>query len=388
MRICIDARSPGYAGVLNYAACLLRALAALDSGHEFIVLRAPGDPEWDIHGMEERQLPGDNPLGWFWWSNTALVQMLEREQFDIYHSLKHITLLRGPTKKIVTFHSARFLIQPQHYKWYDYAYWRILSPLAARRYDAILAVSEAEKHNYVERMGAPAEKFRISYLAADERFRVIEDPERLARVRAQYRLPERFLLYVGRLLPAKNIESIVRGFRHARNQGLTHDLVLVGASSWYSSSLESLIAELGLAGSVHLTGPIFEELPEVYNLADLFVFPSHYESFGAVPLEAMACGTPVLTSDRGGIPEVVGDAALVVPATDTGQLGDRIREILASEELQRSMRQRGLERSKMFSWSRCAEQTARLYEELAAGGQTVPTLRNPAQAPGSTEQQP
>ena len=152
MRICIDARSPGYSGILNYASCLLRHLAALDTGNEYVVLRTPRDAAWDITGIEERVLPSSNPLHWYLWSNTWLPGMLEREGFDLYHSLKHITLLRGKVRKVVTFHSARFLIHPEHYKWYDAAYWRIMSPVAARTYDAVIVVSEAEKRNYVERI--------------------------------------------------------------------------------------------------------------------------------------------------------------------------------------------------------------------------------------------
>ena len=157
IKVCIDARSPGYSGILNYATCLIRHLAALDERHEYVVLRTPRDTPWDIAGVEERILPSDNPAHWYLWSNTRLPDILAREAFDLYHSLKHITMLRGKTKKLVTFHSSRFLIHPEHYRRHEAAYWRIMSPIAARRYDAVIAVSQAEKRNYVERMGAREE---------------------------------------------------------------------------------------------------------------------------------------------------------------------------------------------------------------------------------------
>jgi len=368
MKICIDARSPGYSGILNYASCLLRHLAALDAGNEYVVLRTPRDVAWEISGMEERVLPSSNPLHWYLWSNLWLPRMLGNEGFDLYHSLKHITFLRGSARKLVTFHSARFLIHPEHYKWYDAAYWRIMSPIAARTYDAVIAVSEAEKRNYVERMGAPAEKVRVIPLAADPRFRIIEDQARLEAVRDRYGLPERFILYVGRLVPVKNLETLLRAYRHALDRGASsHKLVVVGRESWHSATLEALAAELRVQDKVVFVGTIFEDLPEVYNLADLFLLISHYEAFGTVSLEAMACGTPVVTSERGGLPEVVGDAGSVVPAEDAEEVGEHIVQILSSDERKSSMRKHGLERCGMFSWDRCARDTVSLYEELVQG---------------------
>lgn len=361
MKVCIDARSPGYSGVRNYAACLLRELARLSGDIQYVLLRSPVDTAWNIAGIEERVIPTKNPLGWYAWSNTALPRMLDREGFDLYHSLKHITFLRGDTPKIVTFHSARFLIHPEHYKWHDATYWKVMSPIAARRYDAIIAVSKAEKSNYVERMGANPDKLHVTRLASDNRFRVIDEQEQLDSVRARFQLPERFILYVGRQVPVKNLETMLRGFAQARKQGCQHSLVLVGGETSYTSSLRSLASSLRIADHVLFTGPIFKELPEVYNLADLFLLMSHYESFGAVVLEAMASGIPIICSDRGGLPEVVGDAGAVVPAEDPAALADRICQMLSSDELREEFRGRGLARCKQFSWAQCAQETMAVY---------------------------
>ncbi len=367
MKICIDARSPGYAGVLNYASCLLKNLVKIDKKNQYIILTAPKDKRWGFDGVDERVIPSNNPLSWLIWSNTKLPEMLEQEQVDVYHSLKHVTAFRGKTKKIITFHSARFFFLPEHYKWYDATHWKIMYPAAARKYDSVITVSEAEKRNYVKYIGGVAEnKFRVINLAADERFQIIDDSEKLQETKKKFSLPDKFLLFVGRLLPVKNIEAILQAYHLAKKQKkLEHKLVIVGKKTWFYKDIVSLIGELNIVEDVIFTGPIFDELPCVYNLADLFLFPSHYESFGAVPLEAMACGTPVIAANSGGLPDVVGDAGIMIPPTDVNALADAMIQVLSAGHRRQSMINRGLERIKMFSWEHCARETLKVYEELS-----------------------
>jgi glycosyltransferase involved in cell wall biosynthesis len=365
MKICIDARSPGYAGVLNYASCLLKSLLEVDKDNEYIILSASKDGRWNLNGTREIVIPSNNPLGWMIWSNTKLPEILEREKIDVYHSLKHVTAFRGNGKKVITFHSARFFFLPQHYKWYDSTNWRIMYPAAAKKYDRVIVVSEAEKRNYVKYIDVPESKFRVIKLAADKRFRIIEDVNELQETKEKYGLPDHFLLFVGRILPVKNIETIVKAYHLAKKQKkIEHKLVIVGKKTWFYKEIASLINELDIVDDVIFTGPIFDELPCVYNLADLFLFPSYYESFGAVPLEAMACGTPVITANSGGLSEVVGDAAVLVSPTNVNEFADSILQILSSSQLRRSMVHSGLERARMFSWERCARETLKVYEDL------------------------
>jgi glycosyltransferase involved in cell wall biosynthesis len=365
MRICIDARSPGYSGVLNYASCLLRNLIEIDKKNEYIVLSSPKDKPWNLKGVKELVVPSNNPFGWIVWSNTKLPRILRDEKVDVYHSLKHVTAFWGNFKKIITFHSARFFFLPQHYKWYDALHWKIMYPAAARKYDCIITVSEAEKKNYMKYIGVPEIKFRVINLAADKRFRIIKDTEKLEKVKTKYGLPDHFLLFVGRILPVKNLETIIKGYHLAkRNKGLEQKLVIVGAKTWYYKIIESLIIELDIKEDVIFTGPIFDDLPSIYNLADLFLFPSYYESFGAVLLEAMACGTPVIAANTGGLPEVAGDAAILISARNANKLADAIIELISSEYLRNSLIEKGLERTTRFSWKVCARETLKMYEQF------------------------
>ncbi len=367
MRICIDARSPGYAGILNYTSCLLKSLTDIDTENDYLILTAPSDKKWNLSNAEVKVIPSDAALSWFVWSNTTLPLILEKEKIDVYHSLKHLTCFRGKSKKLITFHSARHFFQREYYKLHDYAYWRIMNPLAAKKYDSIIVVSEAEKSNFVKYTGVSEHKFKVINLAADSRFRVIHNESKLNEAKEKYNLPDKYILFVGRIHPVKNIETIINAFCIAKkSEHIEHKLVIVGMKTPYYDKIASLIKELQMEDDVVFTGAVYEELPYIYNLSELFVIPSHYESFGAVPLEAMACGTPVIASNSGGLPEVVGDAGILVSPDDVDAFADAIVQVLGSAQKREDMIVSGLKRVKMFSWERCARETINIYRELTS----------------------
>lgn len=366
MKICIDARSPGYAGVLNYVSCLLPSLLEIDNQNEYIILSTVKDKKWNFKNVKEIVIPWRNPLGWLLWSNIILPRIIKNEKVDIYHSLKHVTAFRGKCKKIITFHSARFFFLPEHYRWYDALHWRIMYPAAAKKYDRIIVVSEAEKKNYVKYICVPESKYRVINLAADKRFHLIDDVKKLQKIKTKLRLPDHFILFVGRILPVKNIETVVKAYYLAKKKkNLEQKLVIVGPKTWFFKKILALVEELNIMDDVLFTGPIYDELPHIYNLADLFVIPSFYESFSAVPLEAMACGTPVVASNAGALPEVIGNAGLAVSPTNMNDFADAIIQILSSKQLRQSIIQKGFERTRNFSWETCAKETLDVYGELA-----------------------
>lgn len=364
MKICIDARSPGYAGIFNYTRRLLPALRAAGPEHELVVLRTVADKPWNVPGVEEYVIPSANPLRWMVWSNTRLPALLRSEGFDVYHSHKHITALRRGTPKVISFHGARVFLQPETYRWPEYAYWRTMTPIAARRYDSLLVASEVDKENFVKHMRVDPAKFSVVPLGVDEQFAPITDRAALDAVRARYSLPERFLLFVGRMLPVKNLETILRAFATAAGRGIPHDLVLVGQQTAHAESLRTLAHELGIADRLQWTGPVQEGLPEVMNLADLLLLASTYESFAFVALEAMACGTPVIASDRGNLPALVGDAGWNVPAFDTNAFAEAILEATASDSEREERARRGIERAAGYSWESCARGTLDVLERV------------------------
>lgn len=369
LRICIDARSPGHGGIATYAANLIDQLLKLAPGNHYLLLVAPGQGGRAGPGIEEVVVPSANPLHWFLWSNLRLPRLLREHRIDVYHTLKHVTAFRIPARAMATLHGAEMIYRlPEYYTWYDLLYWRSVYSIAARRYDRLLTGTACEARLFAARKGIPQEKFRTTALAAAPRFRKIGDPASLAEARRRLGLPPRFVLFVGRMHPIKNLERLILAFADAR-QRLPEPmhLVLTGtASGAYHRRLLRLVGRLGIGDRVLFTGEITDDLPLLFNLADAFVLVSLYENFGLVLLEAMACGTPVIASAFADIDEVVGAAALRVPPTDVEAIGAAMVEVLGSAELRADLGARGLEQARRFSWERCARETLEAYREFAA----------------------
>jgi glycosyltransferase involved in cell wall biosynthesis len=368
MNICLDVRSLGQTGVLNYATGLLRSMFRIGREHTFLLVTDGNGCPWENEGLTRIVVPSSNPLHWLAWSNMVLPSLLARREIDVYHTLKHVTAYRLPAKKVVTFHGGHIhYILPNIFPWHDNIYWKLSYRATIRRYDRIITVAEGEKKHYVDRLGAPQQKFCVTYLAADERYRIIEDRSQLEQVRARLGLPPLFILYVGMIHPRKNLERLLRAYKRACDYAHTaHKLVIVGhKDSAYFSRVNTLRKQLDLVDDVMFLGRVpWDILPAVYNLADLFILPSLYEGFGIVILEAMACGVPVITSDIPDIREVVGRAALLINPWDVVDMAQTMASVLVNPGLKRELKQSGLSRSAHFSWDRCARETLSVYQEL------------------------
>jgi glycosyltransferase involved in cell wall biosynthesis len=186
----------------------------------------------------------------------------------------------------------------------------------------------------------------------------------LAALRQKYRLPAQIILYVGTLEPRKGLDVLVDTYAALASE-LPHDLVIAGKRGWYTQRLFGQVAQLGLARRVHFTDYIpDDDVPGLLNLADVFVFPSRYEGFGLPPLEAMACGTPVISSSAASLPEAVGDAGLLVSPDDPVALAAALRRVLGDVDLRSRLRAAGLLQAQRFTWEETAQQTLAVYQEL------------------------
>lgn len=273
-----------------------------------------------------------------------------------------------PKRLVVTIYDLSFITHPEHHLPANVEHCLAGTRLAVEHADAIIAISDHTRRDLVERLGAPAERITVTPLAHDAGLARVNDPERLAAVQKRYGLPENFVLFLGALEPRKNLERLLEAYA-VLPPGLRRDvhLVVAGGSGWLNDSIHARVAELGLEESVHFAGYIDGgDLAALYSLATVFAYPSLYEGFGLPVLEAMACGTPVLTSNVSSLPEVAGDAAILVTPTDIDSIAAGLRRLLESPALHAELATRGIAQAARFSWERCAEQTLAVYRRVAA----------------------
>ena len=384
MRIGIDVSLvPGQtSGGGQYAYQLTRALAAIDPVNSYLLY-----PVF-YHIVHPDFRPADLPSAANMrvaqrWLTPELVRFLWRqdrsEQFkefllgnvDIVHSTTFCAprFHRRRRRLVVTIYDLSFVTHPESHLPANVEHCLRGTKLAIDRADALIAISESARRELIDTMGAPPERIVVTPLASDPHLRRVSDPERLAAVRRRYELPERFILFLGAMEPRKNLLRLIEAFA-ALSPALRRETVLVvaGAQGWLNDSVRERVGQLGLAGSVRFPGYIAgDDVAAVYSLATVFAYPSLWEGFGLPVLEAMACGTPVLTSDVSSLPEVAGDAALFVPPTDVEAIADGLTRLLGDAELRADLCERGLRRAAAFSWERCARETLAVYTSVVRG---------------------
>lgn len=241
---------------------------------------------------------------------------------------------------------------------------------AVRYADHIIAISEHTKNDLIKYFNAPEELITVTHLAAGPDYHEVKDGRALNAARVKYGLPENYILFVGSLEPRKNVRALLNAYSKLPER-LRKDffLVIAGAKGWLNSDIPGLVKDLGISGGVRFTGYIDNnDIASVYSGAAVFVYPSLYEGFGLPILEAMSCGTPVVTSNTSSMPEVAGDAAELVPPSDTGEIAAALERVLENAGLRMEMREKGLKRASMFSWERCARETLDVYRKVVESG--------------------
>jgi glycosyltransferase involved in cell wall biosynthesis len=289
--------------------------------------------------------------------SVALPLTLARQRIDVVH-LQYMAPPVCPSRAVVSVHDIAFERYPQFFPPADVAYLRRWVPFTAHHVSAVLTLSEFSKQHIVRRYRVPPEKVVVAPCAADPMFHPLHDAVRLAAVRARYGTGESFILCVGNLQPRKNLKTLIDAYVRLRRTNATqHRLVLVGKKAWLYDDIFAAARASGYSDELIFTGYVpDEDLVALYNAADLFVYPSIFEGFGLPPLEAMACGTPVVTSNTSALPETVGDAALTVDPLDVEGLARAIARVLGNANLRAQLSARGMQRAATFSW----ETTARI----------------------------
>ena len=367
MRIAIDARKLRDYGIGTYVRNLLRHLARIDQTTEYLLLCRPADADMGRRlGENFRTVP--ERAGPYTIREQLTVPLdLRREKVDLFHAPHYVLPPLTPCKSVVTIHDCIHLRFPQYLpNRLAYGYARASLWIATHRATRVLTVSEASKRDILRYFHVPESKIDVIYNAIDEQYGERPTDEEMRRVRERYQLQDPFVLYAGNIKPHKNLERLIEAFHTLRKNGFEQvKLLIIGDEISKYPTLRRAVHRYKLHHNVRFLGFVSDKtLACLYRLAAVFVFPSLYEGFGLPPLEAMASGTPVITSNQSSLPEIMGDAALLVDPYDPDAIYGAMRRVLTEPELARSLSERGLARVKEFSWERSVRRVREIYDEV------------------------
>jgi len=299
------------------------------------------------------------------WYLTLPLRIKKEENVIIHNTSGAPTFFRFKNKSIFTVHDLTPITHGNKHKLGKKWIFQLFLPRTLKYADRIVAMSENTKKDILKCYPKiDKTKIKVVYPYASEDFRIIKDKKALLNCRKKYNLPEKFFLYVGTLEPRKNIDNILKAIAEIYNK-VKIPLVIVGTKGWKYNSIFKKYRDLNLDKRVFFTGYVNQQdLPTIYNLAICLIYPSFYEGFGLPPLEAMKCGTPVITSNTSSLPEVVGNSEIMIDPNSVEELEQKMYKVATDKKLREKLRSQGLERSKKFNKEDFARKIISIYEEL------------------------
>ena len=355
-----------HAGIGRYARGLIDALAQYYPDLPLVLVAARDAPAPADHWpFSIRRWPFTERQCVILWQRLRLP--LYAEWFTgpaaLFHSPDFVLPPLRRVPGIVTIHDLSFMVYPQHAVPGLEYYLRSAVPRSVRRARLVLADSENTRQDLLRFWDTPPEKVHVLYPGLSPHFQPVRDPATLQNVRDRYRLPERFILSVSRLEPRKNFPGLIRAFtRFKERTGFPHHLVIAGSKGWLYEPIFEAAARSPYRDAIHFLGFVPDaDLPALYSLADVFAYPSFYEGFGFPPLEAMACGTPVIAADNSSLPEVVGEAGVLLPAEDEAGWAEALAQLIADRAARERLVAAGFQQAARFTWQRTAERLVALY---------------------------
>jgi len=360
------------AGIGRYTRGLVQGLAQIDRENQYVLLVAGREEA----GPEVAPTSSNFQVKQVFLSEKTLTLLWHRLHFplpvdllvgrvDMFHSPDFVSPPLGRGASVVTVHDLSFLRHPQCAEVGLRTYLMRAVPRAVRQADLVLADSESTREDLVSLLEVAPGKVRVVYAGVEENLAEAANEEAQQAVKARFGLDFPFLLYVGTLEPRKNLLRLLEAYAQLRGRGLAHRLVLAGIKGWLYEDIFRRAEELRLGDSLVFTGYVCEaELPALYSLAEVFVFPSLYEGFGLPPLEAMACGTPVVASNVSAMPEVLGGAALLVNPHDVEALAAAVEQVVRDSSVRAQLIEKGRARVKLFTWKRSAQSLLEAYQSL------------------------
>lgn len=373
MHVCLDVSPTAqkHAGLGRYAGEIARALSQYKNDIQLSLFYNRDDGAELPHYL--RHLPyrtinmGNKP----WRMGVLLSQIIHwplDETFgavEIFHATNHLLAHFKKARTVYTLHDLIFLRYPEYHLPYNRWYLAFTMPRYLRAAEVVITPSEWSKQDAIKYYGLPESKIKVIPEAPAPTFQPVTDWALLNHIRQKYNLPQKFILHVGTIEPRKNLSRLLTAFQPLLADWPDLKLVLIGKRGWLYESFFRHLRTLGLEDCVIFPGYVAEaDLPAFYQLAEVFVFPSLYEGFGLPPLEAMACGAPVISSNSSSLPEVVGDAGILIDPTDTAALSSALRHVLSDAERRQDLRLRGLVQAQKFSWRKVVDELEAVYRSL------------------------
>ncbi|RME71896.1 MAG: glycosyltransferase family 1 protein, partial [Chloroflexi bacterium] len=361
-------------GIGRYTRGLVTTVARLDRQNRYTLLLTPDAPRAGladfqtaanfshrIYPLPERWMT----IGWHRFYLPVPVEWFAGP-VDLFHSPNFILPPTRRARTLLTVHDLSFIRHPQGAvpglrRWLEK-----VVPRSMARADHILADSHSTRQDIIDLFDLPPEKITVVGAGVEARFRPVSDPAALAAVRQRYNLPpgEKIILSLGTLEPRKNFTGLIEAFSRSPVRD-THHLVIAGGKGWLYDDIFAAADTSPAADRIHLIGFVADaDLPALYSLADIFAYPSHYEGFGIPVVEAMACGTPVVCADNSSLPEVAGNAAVLVPATDTAALAEALHRLATDTALRQTAIEQGFQQAQKFTWQAAAERLLKVYHRL------------------------
>ena len=363
-------RQAGYrsAGIHSYIHQLIQHLPEADKDLRAIVFTGRSRrEEWgvsDALGWRASRWPTHRPWVRIAWEQLLQPWALRRAGVQLLHAMAFVSPLAAPVPTVITVHDLSFLRFPERFRPANRLYLSTMTRLSCRRARRIIAVSQATADQVVQLLGVPAERIDVVPHGVQHAHFCPLPPSQVAALSREKGLPERFVLFLGTLEPRKNLITLIEAFARTEAMRQGYKLVIAGGKGWYYGEIFTHVERLGLERSILFPGFVpADELSLWYNAATVFVYPSLYEGFGMPLLEAMACGTPVIGSQASCMPEVVGDAGLLVSPHDVAGLVGSLDQLLADADLRADLSQRGRTRAATFTWEAAAQATVASYRQ-------------------------
>jgi len=378
MRIAIDLTPipKQMTGVGKYAQNLVKSLAEYDrKNHYWIFIKGNQYQDFDpnrnnFHIIHLSNILHNIPIR-ILWEQLVLPLHLYREKIDILHSIHYTSPLLAPCKRVITFHDMIFYLFPEKHTNVKRAFFHSVIPLSIKKATRLIAISENTKSDIQEIFDISLSKIDVIYVTIDSIYHTLRDIDAISHIKKKYEIQDKFILYVGTLEPRKNIPRLIQAYRKLILENkIKHQLVIVGKKGWSYQEIFNMVERLdsNVRKKVIFTGYVpEEELPLLYNAADLFVYPSLYEGFGIPPLEAMACGVPVIVSNVSSLPEVVGYAGILVDPYNVEELCQAIYKVIVEKGLREVLKKKGFQRAQEFSKEKLAKKMLKIYKKVLEG---------------------